>query len=200
MTSLPVLVPVERKRTIRSAFVERVAAGNPAAIAELFDEVAPVVRGMLIRTLGATADVDDLVQDVFMVVIRRCRSLEKPEALHSFVVGVTVRTAKKALRVRAMKRWVVWEESHEAPPVTNTYNAIQAEQVRHTYAVLDRMGAEARLVFALRHIEGLELTEAAAASGCSLATFKRHLARAEKHFLALARRDPVLRELVEGES
>ena len=179
-----------------SALIRNVVEGNPAAIAELFDRFVPLVRGMLIRMLGRTNDVDDLVQDVFLVVVRRCRTLRRPEALRSFVVGVTVRTAKKALSTRALRRWVGLDEAYETS-VLPQYDPVAAEQVRHAYQALARLGSGARLVFILRHVEGLELTEVAKAAGCSLATVKRRLARAEQRFEALARRDPVLRGLVE---
>jgi RNA polymerase sigma-70 factor (ECF subfamily) len=178
--------------------LERIATGSPAAIAELFDQMAPLVRGLLVRTMGRTDEVDDLVQDVFLVVVRRCRTLDKPEALRSFVVGVTIRTAKKALRMRGLRRWVGLDAA-ETLPVCPAYDATRAEQVRCAYRALSQLGAQSRLIFALRHIDGLELTDVAAADGCSLATVKRRLARAERQFEALARRDPVLRDLLEGD-
>jgi RNA polymerase sigma-70 factor (ECF subfamily) len=48
----------------------------------------------------------------------------------------------------------------------------------------------------LRHVEGCELTETAAACGCSLATVKRWLARAEVKLRAFASQDEVLRSLI----
>jgi DNA-directed RNA polymerase specialized sigma24 family protein len=46
-----------------------------------------------------------------------------------------------------------------------------------------------------RHVEGYGLAEAAELCKCSLATYKRRLARAEKRFEALSRGDPVLKEM-----
>ncbi len=72
------------------------------------------------------------------------------------------------------------------------------ESLRVTYAVLDRLGVDERIAFALRFIEGLELAEIAAACGVSFNTVRRRLARAEKRFLALAQREPALHEWLEG--
>ena len=55
-----------------------------------------------------------------------------------------------------------------------------------------------RLLFVLRHVEGLELTELAEVVGCSLATVKRRLSRADQRFRAITRNDPVLRQLAGG--
>ena len=193
----PVLIPLSRDEANESEFLRGISRGDPAAVAQLFDRFAPLVRGMLIRVLGRTHEIDDLVQDVFIVLVRRCGALERPEALRSFVVGVTIRTAKKALRLRSLRRWVGLEEL-DAPPVYPEHDAIRAEQVRRAYGLLDRMSGPSRLVFVLRHVEELELTEVAKATGCSLATTKRRLARAERHFEALARGDQVLRDLMGG--
>ena len=81
-----------------------------------------------------------------------------------------------------------------APP-----DAVVVEGVRHLYLALDRLDADSRLAFVLRHVEGHDLLEVANACGCSLATVKRRLARAEKRFQAIASGDPVLREFITAE-
>jgi hypothetical protein len=53
-------------------------------------------------------------------------------------------------------------------------------------------------IFTLRRIEGLELNEVAAALGMSLATTKRHLAKVTARVHALAMRDPLLSEYLDG--
>ena len=54
----------------------------------------------------------------------------------------------------------------------------------------------------VRFAEGFDLAETARACGCSLATVKRRLARAQRRFQVIARRDPVLRAFIadEGET
>jgi RNA polymerase sigma-70 factor, ECF subfamily len=166
---------------------------RPKAIAQLYDSYAPLVRGLLVRTLGTTHDLDDLAQDTFMTVISRCSALRDPTALRSFVVGVTFRMARNALRKRALRRFVALEDAHEvavAPCCAET-----AECVRHVYRVLDKLDSNLRVAFVTRHVEGYELAEAAQLCGCSLATYKRRLSRAESRFEALSRSDPVLKTL-----
>ena len=67
-------------------------------------------------------------------------------------------------------------------------------------AALSGAGAYITLcgAFALRFVDGMELTEVAAACETSLATIKRRLARAGARFEAAARRQPVLEEWLEG--
>jgi RNA polymerase sigma-70 factor (ECF subfamily) len=169
---------------------------QPAAVAELFDRYATLVRGILIRTLGSAEDADDLVQDTMLVVVRRVGTLQKPEALRSFIVSVTLRTAKNELRKRALRRWIGLDDAPEYP-ITPAHDPVAVDRVRRVYQALERLDAASRVLFVLRHIEQLELTELAEANGCSLATIKRRLLRAEKRFEAIVRNDPELCDFLE---
>ena len=68
--------------------------------------------------------------------------------------------------------------------------------VRNLYALLDALDDRDRMAFVLRFAEGYELTEVATALGCSLATAKRSIARAEGYVLTHARNDERLRDYV----
>jgi RNA polymerase sigma-70 factor (ECF subfamily) len=97
------------------------------------------------------------------------------------------------LRSRSRRRWLVFVH----PASVDLRRAAVAddpdrEALRATYRVLDRLTAEDRTVFALRFLEGLELTQLADACDCSLATVKRRLQRARRRFEAGARREPAL--------
>jgi RNA polymerase sigma-70 factor (ECF subfamily) len=72
------------------------------------------------------------------------------------------------------------------------------QAMAHLYASLDRLSDDERLAFVLRHLEGLELVEVAAALGCSLATAKRRLSRGSERLLKHTERDPVLRDYLAG--
>ena len=64
--------------------------------------------------------------------------------------------------------------------------------LREVYDVLDQMPVNERMAFVLRFVDGRTLPDAAEACDTSLATLKRRLARAEKRFLAAARKRPTL--------
>jgi RNA polymerase sigma-70 factor, ECF subfamily len=205
----PMRTPAQRERSISlvalprhtmddAALVEGLLDRRPAAAAELFDRFDPVVRRMLIRMLGGSRDLDDLVQDTFLTVIRQCPTLRDPTALRSFVVSIAIRTARAELRKRKVWRWVGLDAELE-PPTTPAHDTVVAEGIRRVYEVLEQLDVTSRLAFLLRRVEGYELTEAAEACGCSLATIKRKLARAEERFEKLAKCDPVLQAFVRQE-
>ncbi|MEZ4313044.1 MAG: sigma-70 region 4 domain-containing protein [Polyangiaceae bacterium] len=89
-----------------------------------------------------------------------------------------------------------WSRCRTAAPVAADKEVRGALEA--TYAVLGELPADERIAFALRFIEGMELTEVAASCGVSLATIKRRIGRAEGRFVEKARRHPILAGRVEG--
>ncbi len=190
------IVPLQLPRGASKSeaeLLEGVIAGKPAVIAEVFDRYSPLVRRTLIRTLGSAFDVDDLMQETFLTAMRRAPTLRDPSALSSFIVGVAIRQAKNEIRRRTVRRWIglAHEDELSSP---HGEDPVMREGVRHLNAALGKLDANSRVLFVLRHVEQMELTEIAAAEGVSLATLKRHLARAERRFEAIAASDPVLRD------
>ena len=111
---------------------------------------------------------------------------------------IAARTAFRAIRSRKARAWLkFWEPSEVPEPVFEGADPDVIEAHRHTYALLDRMPAEDRVIFALRYIDGMELERIAEIREVSLATIKRRLSRAEQRFAHGAARDGVLRPWLE---
>jgi len=152
-----------------------------------------MVFRLLGRALGPTADVEDVAQDVFVTVFAKLETLRNPDALQSFVYSVAVRVLKWEFRKRRARKFLrLWgdaelPEMQVAPADTEARDALE-----RLYRVLDRMGTEERLVFSLRHLEGMKLEEIASSLGVSLATTKRKLQRAGAWVSAAVESDPAL--------
>jgi RNA polymerase sigma-70 factor (ECF subfamily) len=166
---------------------------DPRAATLVWDRYSGMVRGILYRSVGPGHDVEDLLQDVFVGFFRNVGSLRDLSSLRSFLVGITLRTARTALRKKRVRRWLHLSDDGTVPEVaTDDGDPRTREAVRRLYAILDELADRDRLAFVLRHAEGHELTETAAAVGVSLATVKRMLQRAEAHVHARARDDELL--------
>jgi RNA polymerase sigma-70 factor (ECF subfamily) len=177
-----------------AALARLAAAKDPRAAAALWDRYATLVRGILRRTLGPSADVEDLVQDVFIGLFRTLPGLRDPDALRSFVVGTALRVARSELRRRRVRRWLSLTPTGTVPDAAQE-GAVDPEArraVKRLYEVLDKIDDRGRMAFVLRHLEGYELTEVAEALGCSLATTKRALAKTQERVSAMVKRDPLL--------
>jgi len=136
---------------------------------------------------------------VFARALEQIDRLGDPSALKAWLTAIAVFTAREQIRRRVRGRWLRFFASEDLPEVSATAPGEEIrESLRATYAVLDRMGVDDRIAFALRFIEGLELGAIAAACDVSLNTIRRRLARAETRFLALAAREPSLQDWLEG--
>ena len=181
------------------ALVEGLRAGHPGAIAAFYDRYATHVQRVLARVLGTDRELSDVHHDVFVRALGSVKDIAEPAALKAWITQVTVFTARTCIQKRSRRWWLrllppdeVPEQ--ETPPSSGEVN----EAVQATYTVLEKLPADERIAFALRFVDGMELTEVALACGVSLATIKRRLARAEDRFLAMARRQPALKEWLEG--
>jgi RNA polymerase sigma-70 factor (ECF subfamily) len=175
------------------AAVARAAAeGHPAAPGVAWDRFSPLVRGLLRRSLGPHTDVEDQVQEVFLRFFRHIEQLRDPARVRSFLIGITLRVSATELRRRKIRRWLRLTDTGAVPEEAIAPDEEAREAVTRLYAILDDLGAEERLAFVLRHVEGLELSDVAAGLGVSLATAKRRLAKGTARVLARIERDPIL--------
>ena len=101
-----------------------------------------------------------------------------------------MRTLKWELRRRRVRRWVTLSDTGEVPDLSiPAVDHVSRQLLRRFYVVLDKLGAEERMMFVLRHIERLTLEEVSLSMGISLATVKRRLARTTQKIEALVDRD-----------
>jgi RNA polymerase sigma-70 factor (ECF subfamily) len=191
----------EEQAAFIAELVPRLVAGERAAKATLFDRYASHVLRVLSRVLGNDAELADLVQDVFAAAFSGIGRLRDPSALSGWLSQIAVFTARKHIRSKRRLRLISLFGFDSVPEVAiNSAPAEITDALRASYAVLERMSADERITFALRYIEGMELTEVAATCSVSLATIKRRLATARQRFLELSQNQPALREWVEGRS
>lgn len=182
-----------------AALVEGFRRGDPGARAALYDRHADHVHRVLYRILGFHRDLADLHHDVFVRALGSLPRLEDPAALKGWLTMIAVHVAHTAITRRRRHRWLWFLPAEELPEVTGSDAPGEVrDALRATYAALDALPADERIAFALRYIDGMELTEVAAACATSLATIKRRLARAGDHFAAEARQRPALEPWLEG--
>src|SRR5580700_7726612 len=76
------------------------AANDPVAFADLVRRHGPVVYGVCRRMLGHVQDAEDAFQATFLVLARRARSVQNPNALSAWMYGTAVRVCRKAAAKR----------------------------------------------------------------------------------------------------
>ena len=136
---------------------------------------------------------DDLVQEVFIVIHAKLESLERPEALYSWIYGVVRRTAsnyRRALRTQQaagiFQDAVGEAESQEPTPFERLRTNADLELLASLIAELDQPKRE---VFELIEIDELTVPQAAEVLEIPLNTAYSRLRAARQAFeAAVARR------------
>ncbi|WP_433791251.1 RNA polymerase sigma factor [Actinoplanes sp. CA-252034] len=83
-----------------TATVIAARAGDPVAVDRLVAGYLPLVYTIVGRALEGHADVDDVVQEVMLRVLRNLGELRDPSAFRSWLVAITVRQVRERFRAR----------------------------------------------------------------------------------------------------
>jgi len=156
--------------------------------AELFREHAPHA-GRALRNLGVgDADLQDALQETFLVVHKKLADFRGESSLRTWIYGICVRVAS-AYRRRAQHREIASSDVPEGAVEGDQHEQLAAHQARAMLdRALDQLDDDKRAVFVLFEIEGLAMNDVAEAVGCPLQTaYSRLHAAREKVSQAMKR-------------
>jgi RNA polymerase sigma-70 factor (ECF subfamily) len=170
---------------------------DPARGAPLFyDRFQREVNRLVWRLLGADRDHDDLVQQVFLVTLRRISQVREADKLLPWVRAITVNIVYDEIRKRRVRRIFLRDSAQEEVHRSLVHDMEVRDFLLRAKRVMDRMPAAERVVFLLHVLEGKTLPEISEICDHSLATAKRRLRRATKRFEKLLSREPELAALL----
>ncbi len=174
--------------------VRAILEGHPAAAKVAWQRFLPTVRRVIRRTMGPGGDLDDAVQDAFLSLFFRVRTLREPQALKGFVIAISARTAHRHIRRQRAGWFVTLSHSSDDLRDARIQHAECASQhaLVRFFGILGTLKERDRLAFVLRFIEKLSATEVAAALGLSVATTRRRFGYAWDRVSCLAKRDAFL--------
>lgn len=175
--------------------VERCQRGDAEAFRELFREHREDVARLAQRMLGRKADLEDIVQEVFLQVHRSIRDFRHGARFSTWLYRVTVNVV--LMHRRAAKSRLVFDEAPEHVAAVDHHPAAdeQVERERRVQAfhrLLDRLSEKKRLVFVLHELEGLAPGEIAKIVGSPVLTVRTRLFYARRELLALLAEEPSL--------
>lgn len=160
------------------SLVERAAAGDRRAFAALYRRHARYLAGVGFRLLGDSGELDDVVQEAFLIGLRNLPKLEEPSKLRPWLVTILVRQVQRRLHARTRRRWLGQQVKWVSPVASDPQ---VSREVSELYLVLERMPAKLRVPWTLSRVEGGRYEEVAEWCGISLATVKRRLALADEY-------------------
>ncbi|HEV3173337.1 MAG TPA: sigma-70 family RNA polymerase sigma factor [Actinocrinis sp.] len=150
-----------------ASVVQAARAGDARALDALVGAYLPLVYNIVGRALDAPADVDDVVQDVMLEMVRDLRQLRDPDAFRSWLVAIAMRRVRGHWRQRrAEPGRAALEEAASADPgadfVDLTIAALGLSDQRREVAQATRwLDEEDRHLLALWWLEAAgELTRA----------------------------------------
>jgi RNA polymerase sigma-70 factor, ECF subfamily len=138
---------------------ERLARGQEAAFAELYDGCADRVHHYLLVRLGTKEDADDAMQETFLRLARNRRKLAKVDNLDAYVFAIArneaARLAARRARHRRNERPLGGEELFSAS--AGDGEAREAAEI--VAAALGQLADELREVVELKTYAGLTFQE-----------------------------------------
>ncbi len=163
-----------------------------AAAPILYERFAPTVNRLVWHLMGADPDHNDLVQQVFLQVMRSATRLRDSDRLLQWVRAIAVNTVYAELRRRAVRR-LFWRQQLPVRAHADLVRDVEARDLlMRAKAVIERLPAAERIVFTLFFVERETLGEIAELLGYSQATAKRRLRKASLRFQKLAANTPEL--------
>jgi RNA polymerase sigma-70 factor (ECF subfamily) len=186
-SSAPLVLDARAGEAIGDAeLVRRAARGEEWAHAMIYRRHVGLVAATARRLLRNAADVDDVVQETFLIVFEKLGDLLDGEVLRGWLVKIAMSRVHRRFRWRRVVA-LLGGEGPEALLAEQASTGASPEQ-RAELALVDRALAgvrpNEREAWILRHVVGCQLDEVALACGCSLATAQRRIAAAEAHVRA----------------
>lgn len=138
-------------------------------------------------------ELDDVIQDIFIVVHAKLDTLEKPESLRSWIYGIIRRTASAYHRARRAK--VASAEAFHAEPDLQYPQqpsplelAEQSDQVKLLWSLLEKLDPPKREVLVLAELDEMTAPEIASALEVPLNTVYSRLRTARQELEAVLAR------------
>jgi RNA polymerase sigma-70 factor (ECF subfamily) len=185
-----------------AALIARAREGDTAAFRQIFQQHRQDVSRIVHRMLGPSADVEDVVQEVFLNVYRSLPSFRGESKFSTWLYRLSTNVTRMHLRRgRSRPRFAdveVPEAPRDSAPPDGPLEQIErAERVRALYRLLDRLSDKKREVLVLHDLEGVPAKEIAEIASIPVLTVRTRLFYARKELYAALAEEPSLRGVME---
>lgn len=178
------VVPLDPSGRADAPLLERALEGDRDAAERLVRRHIRPVTAMVTRMVGNPDVADELVQDTFLVALRRLHQVKNPASLRAWLLTIAARRVRQRLsrerflRALGLRGGEAFDFSSLASPSASPEARAELASLAR---VLQSVTPAHRLAWMLRNIEGYSLGETAELSACSLATVKRWIDRVDRH-------------------
>lgn len=169
--------------------MERVAAGDSDALAELYDRFCGMLLGLATKILGNVSDAEDVLQEVFVQVWKQASRYRRGRSsVSTWLVLITRSRSIDRLRSRNVKLRTAAAAGREkgaghASP-EGLGNVLEEERRKRMTRLLAELPEEQRRALEMAYYQGMTQREIAEASGTPLGTVKTRTLLAMKKLRA----------------
>ena len=160
-------------------------------VGQLFREYALTVSRWAAQLGGPSIDIEDAVQEVFLVAHRRMHEFRGAAKVSTWLFRITERVARQQRRRARSRRWLRGSavEVGDGLPAVHpdpVEEMLRKQATAQVYGVLDQMSEKFRTVLILSNFEDMDTRELAAAIGVPPATARVWLHRAGIQYRKIA--------------
>lgn len=168
-------------RVSDAELVARARREDAWAIDAIYRRYVRLVASTAQRILRSDDEVDDIVQETFLIAFEKLDRLVEPAALRGWLARIAISRVHRRFRWRKWTRlWSTTElEASLHDQASNEASPEQRAELALVDRALARLPLKLRIPWVLRHVIGYRLEDVATACDCSLATVKRRIAEAE---------------------
>ena len=156
--------------------IQRVARGDQEAFADLIQRFGGRLLAVAGRLLGSRADAEDAVQRALLQCYTGAGGYQPRWAVSTWLYRILINICVDELRRRGT-RSAFAERSEAAGMLEASSNHRPPDAYMDLHRALERVPREARVLLALRYVDGLSYGELAKIRGISVNTVKSQLAR-----------------------
>jgi RNA polymerase sigma-70 factor, ECF subfamily len=169
---------VEREQSSEKALIEAACQGDEEAFLAIFDAHQTSLYRFAIRLGGTGGEAEEIVQDVFLSLIRRPDGFDPDRGtLRQYLLGVVRHQTWKRLRRPRAAAWVGLPEVADPAGTPESY-ARRGEIRDRVAAAIRRLPPLQREVIVLAHFEQIPLADIAAMLEIESGAVKSRLQRA----------------------
>jgi RNA polymerase sigma-70 factor (ECF subfamily) len=168
------------------ALVAQICAQDTEALAHLFRRYARLVRGVALRILRDSSESDDLLQEVFLYIHRKCDTFDSSKSsARSWIIQMTYHRAFDKRRALQSRHFYTQVDLNEAVDAIDSRsngdekNEVLYELVGNTtiQGLLDTLNEDQRNTLSLHFYEGYTFAEIASKLDQSLGNIRNHYYR-----------------------
>ncbi len=188
---------------VDDGLVARAQAGDTSAFQALFVRHRGDVSRVVFRMIGGSADLEDVVQEVFLHVYRSLPSFRGESRFSTWLYRLAVNVTRMHLRrARSRPRWSDAEvpegPQNGVPAETPDVVIERAERVRTLYRLLDTLSDKKREVLVLHDLEGMPAKDIADIVGAPVLTVRTRLFYARKELYAAMSSEPSMSGVIDA--